>query len=92
MTAKMAALIRRARKNADSDDGSNDQEHDDLLELIALIEKPSKHKHRFALVPNFADHQIGAPWQWCVRCGCLKRNKEVFSPGEHQKAIITADK
>ena len=91
MTAKMAALIRRAKKNAESDEGSNDQEHDDLLELIGLVENAEPCEHRFTTIAPEGRNSVRT-WQWCIRCGCLKLGREVFSPGEHQKATIKADK
>jgi hypothetical protein len=50
-----------------------------------------EHKHRFTTIPINSDHRMGAAWQWCIRCGALKRGTNICRPGPEQKASIIAD-
>jgi hypothetical protein len=56
---------------------------------------PFEHKHRFTnIAAETSDrHEDGSAkiWQWCICCGVLKLDKEIFSPGPNQKATLLSD-
>jgi hypothetical protein len=51
-------------------------------------------KHRWTpIAPEIGgDGDRTLTWYWCIRCGRLKLDKMIFSPGPHQKMSIKEDK
>lgn len=55
----------------------------------------AKHKHVFTPIAPEVDsfnHVYPCVWNWCIRCGCLKLNKEIFKPGGKQNKVLISEK
>lgn len=56
-----------------------------------------RHKHIWTpIAPETNNAEIqeydGDIWHWCIRCGRLKLDDQIFTPGTHQKETIVPDK
>ena len=52
-------------------------------------------KHEFTrIAPEITedDPDDCAIWEWCIRCGVLKLDDQIFKSGPHQKLVIVAER
>jgi hypothetical protein len=57
----------------------------------------TRHKHVWtSIAPEVNEAELqeydSSIWYWCIRCGRLKLDETVYSPGQHQRETIVPDK